>query len=799
MGVVDPANPEKPQATDKNVSVYVGGNFTRTVGSELEGRLVVDGNASFSGGNGYSMGSVGAGSGINPVGGTDMIMVGGDLEIGDVSRIVVATRDDAGTVLPGHVKIGGAQTGTGTFDVGNDGTVKSGIGRTAALGSPSFSDWPANDFSILRDVAERNETAAGTVKGSHALEWGTLTLTGDPGASRHLFEFDAATLNKPFVLNLGANIDPTEPVVIRMTGSTAKVEIQDTLAANTPVLMQSERFGQMASQILWTFPDATDVTLAGAQFPGTVVVPTAGSKTTNAAAGTNGRIWVAGDLTQDRAGSEFHNFPFIGDPEAGCEEPPTPTDPVDPTEPMLVTPVEPHVVQATCDLGEPTEPTVETDLTEGITYTVEGDIAAGSTVTVKATADAGTIFPATIDGWVVSEDRLSATKDIVLTTPECEPEPVEPLVVTPVAPEVSQATCLDGEATRPIVEAIEAEGITVKITGDIVAGNTVTVTATADKDHLFPASLEDWTISEDRTTATKDILLTTPECETTPEETVEVTPVAPSVAQATCLDGETTVPTIDLPETDGMTYVLEGEVASGKTVTVTATAQDGYVFPVTVEGWTVSEDRATATQEIVLTSVECEPEPVEPAIVTPVAPVVEQATCSSDGTTDPTVTPAVTEGISYSVSGTVAAGNTVTVTATADEATSFPAKVDGWVISEDRATATREIVLATPECETTTPVEPTEPTTPVDPTEPTEPSTPIEPTTVPGGSVDESGEASGESSEGASGEQAESTTETKENVLAATGASAIPLVAGGLILLLIGTGLVVFRRRGNNA
>ena len=60
VGTVHEAMPNKPQPVDENVNVYVGGDFTRTVGAELEGQLVVNGNATLVGNALYNMGWVGA-------------------------------------------------------------------------------------------------------------------------------------------------------------------------------------------------------------------------------------------------------------------------------------------------------------------------------------------------------------------------------------------------------------------------------------------------------------------------------------------------------------------------------------------------------------------------------------------------------------------------------------------------------------------------------------------------------------------------------------------------------------------
>lgn len=93
-----------------------------------------------------------------------------------------------------------------------------------------------------------------------------------------------------------------------------------------------------------------------------------------------------------------------------------------------------------------------------------------------------------------------------------------------------------------------------------------------------------------------------------------VDPVAPTVVQATCpVPGSPTAPKVTLPTTEGVEYSLTGTVAAGETVTVTATAQEGFRFGDTT-GWTRQEDRATITMQIVLDTISCEATPPAPGV-----------------------------------------------------------------------------------------------------------------------------------------------------------------------------------------
>ena len=70
-----------------------------------------------------------------------------------------------------------------------------------------------------------------------------------------------------------------------------------------------------------------------------------------------------------------------------------------------------------------------------------------------------------------------------------------------------------------------------------------------------------------------------------------VTPVAPTVIEAVCVDGALTAPTLTLPTTDGITYTADRggrRMRRVQTVTVTATlAATGVGWPATMPaGWT---------------------------------------------------------------------------------------------------------------------------------------------------------------------------------------------------------------------
>lgn len=504
VGVVHPSSPSKPQPVDENVSVYVGGSFTRSQGSELEGQLVVNGNATLVAGGDYNMGYVGGGSGIVPVAGQDLVRVGGDFTLGGASKARVSSIAADGQLLPGNVGVGGAATPESQILLEAGGTFTENQGRVEALG-PVFANWPTDDFAVLRDFAARNQT--GTPGEFSFADKNYFELTGTAGADRHLFTIPADQIPAGKADLKLVNIDPTDITVIQVTGATAKLNIENVYLGARQLIMWDFEFGQISARTLWTFPDATEVTIAGGQVPGSVVVPSAHSTTRMEAAGANGRYWVAGDLTQHRGGSEFQAFPFLGDEDSSCGSPSTPEVVV----PDSVVPIAPAVAHSVCEAGKPSAPVVTLAADTGtVTYSKSGAEAAGSTVTVTAKTQGDSLFESTVSGWTISQDRKTATQSIVLTTPDCATVPVVPVAptaVAPVTPTLKDCMCVGGKPTAPQVILAKTAGVTYElISGKPIAGSTATVKATAAKGYEL-TSVAGWVLAGDKKSATTALTL----------------------------------------------------------------------------------------------------------------------------------------------------------------------------------------------------------------------------------------------------------------------------------------------------
>lgn len=281
-----------------------------------------------------------------------------------------------------------------------------------------------------------------------------------------------------------------------------------------------------------------------------------------------------------------------------------------------VTPAAPTFVPAeSCGV----EGTVTIPDTEGVSYETRRD---GRWITVIATAD---------NGFVLAEGARDQWQFEIPAIVPC------PTGVAPAAPTLAPAEQCGVEGTVVIPDT---EGVTYSQTRE---GNTVTVTATANDGYVIAEGARStWEI-------------TIPDVEPCPEE---VTPVAPTLVPAEQCGVEGTV---SIPEVTGVVYTAS---TTGRVVTVTATAADGYVL---AEG-------SESSWEIEL------PEIVPcPEVVTPLAPELLAADeCGVEGT----VTIPSVEGVIYVEARD---GNTVTITATAAE---------GYVLAEGSET---EWVIEIPE------------------------------------------------------------------------------------------------------
>jgi large repetitive protein len=362
-----------------------------------------------------------------------------------------------------------------------------------------------------------------------------------------------------------------------------------------------------------------------------------------------------------------------------------------------VLPAMPTVAQATCANGEVTTPEVTAPSTTGIVYVLDPpgpyDGSADVQVTVTATVTNGYGWGTIAAPWVRVDDA-TARSTVTLTGTSCDE-------VTPVAPDLTQAVCANGVLSRPTLELAQTDGITYSVApaAPYLAGQAVTVTATLRPAEVgWPAQLPPGWARTSPTTATFEVRFDEVSC--TP-----VAPVAPTVVQATCANGEVTAPEIAPPNTTGIVYVVDPaspyDGTKSGSVTVTATLVDGFEWAQMPPGWT-RVDPMTATLTVELMGTTCDE-------VTPVAPALKQAVCANGALSVPTLELARTDGITYSVEpgGPFHPGQSVTVTATLDPGgVGWPHLLpDGWT-RRSNTTATIEVTFDNVSCTPVAPVNP---------------------------------------------------------------------------------------------
>ncbi|KFD43021.1 hypothetical protein IU11_15305 [Cellulosimicrobium sp. MM] len=288
---------------DAGVGIWAGGGLTVATATELEGRVVVGGDADLAGAGSLNVGTAGGGgSAITPAGGTDMLVVGGDLATARNTQVGFhASR--GGNVVVGGTITGSAPSTESANAVGTHGSVRQGVGRDAALAP--YDELPALVAGIAADATD----------GAEQVDPQNGVLTVEAGARYALTAEGAASLRELHVTGTG-------PVLLSVSGSTVRIPSLQYVAYGGVRLYQATQY--LSSHFLWAFPDATQVALGtNDQFPGTIVVPRADA-TLTVSTSTNGRVLANGAVAYTGgAGIEHHNYPFAGP----CEPVPVAAEP----------------------------------------------------------------------------------------------------------------------------------------------------------------------------------------------------------------------------------------------------------------------------------------------------------------------------------------------------------------------------------------------------------------------------------------------------------------------------------------
>ncbi|WP_134669842.1 MULTISPECIES: choice-of-anchor A family protein [unclassified Amycolatopsis] len=343
---------------DNGINVFAGGDFlVREGAAEAEGRVVVLGGFDMAKRAGasavYNVGIAGVGSRVPPPDGADFLTTGKNVTVAPNQRLLA----DGGVV-----RYGGTVTGTVT------GTLKQ---------DPNAAD----PYKQLRPQLQEASTcysksaATGTAKNE-----GYRTLfTGDGKSVLQVFnvDFDLTGRGGGMQGLEFAGIPAGATVLVNLVGGNRVINTY------TGDLADQDPINHLREKLLWNFPDASKVKIAGqAQFQGSVLVGNPSSDTTVTASGTNGRFFTAGNLLHTSEGTaggqEFHAYPFTGDlPD--CNAPTTSS-----TAPTSAT----STSSSTTTSTEPTSTTSSTT-TEPTSSTSSSTTSSSATSTSSTTTSTG--------------------------------------------------------------------------------------------------------------------------------------------------------------------------------------------------------------------------------------------------------------------------------------------------------------------------------------------------------------------------------------------------------------------------
>ncbi|MGK9149169.1 choice-of-anchor A family protein [Plantibacter flavus] len=298
----------EPGGSDANVSVFAGGDYTvGRAAAESEGVLVVGADAVFDRERPgvFNVGVVGVGSQVPPPAGSDMLLAGGSVSVGEETRL------DVGHGIGGNIAAGGSIT------------PESRIETSGGMLRPALADplGPFVDFGATIRTASDGFAALSTT-GTVSEAYGTITFTGDGSSAQQVFTISGSRLGTAADTRSirFAGIPTGATIVVNVTGSSAEFAPAGFFTDTDPrqITFDDPRFVTLASTTMWNFAEATDVLVStGDQVLGSLLVPRADSSV-EIAASTNGRVLIGGDLLFAGDGNEAHAYPYPS-PEFECK------------------------------------------------------------------------------------------------------------------------------------------------------------------------------------------------------------------------------------------------------------------------------------------------------------------------------------------------------------------------------------------------------------------------------------------------------------------------------------------------
>ncbi|MFB9926530.1 choice-of-anchor A family protein [Amycolatopsis halotolerans] len=403
-GKYPPVNNGPFAGRDNGINVFAGGDFlVREGAAEAEGRVVVlggfDMNKRAGGSAIYNVGIAGVGSRVPPPDGGDFLTTGKNVTVAPNQRLLA---DD------GVVRYGGTVTGTVT------GTLKQ---------DPNAAD----PYKQLRPQLQEASTCYGksAATGTAKNEGYRTLFTGDGKSALQVFNVDF-DLTGPGGGMQGlefAGIPAGATVLVNLVGGNRVINTY------TGDLADQDPINHLREKLLWNFPDASKVKIAGqAQFQGSVLVGNPSSDTTVTASGTNGRFFTAGNLlhTSEGAagGQEFHAYPFNGDlPD--CAGPTT--TPTTPTSTTSTSTTSSTTTSSTTTSTEPTSTTTSstssTEPTSSTTTSTSSTEPTSSTTSTTSTSSTTTEPTSTTSSSTSSSSATSTTSSSSATSSSTTPGP----------------------------------------------------------------------------------------------------------------------------------------------------------------------------------------------------------------------------------------------------------------------------------------------------------------------------------------------------------------------------------------
>ncbi|MFD8935818.1 SpaA isopeptide-forming pilin-related protein [Streptomyces sp. NPDC059578] len=294
---------------DNGINIFAGGDFrVRERAAEAEGRVVVLGDFSQDKATGfssiYNIGIVGVGSRVPPPDGADFLTTGGDVTVAAGESLLA----DGGVV-----RHAGTATGTITGTVVQD--------PNAAAPYTALRD----ELTTASQCYARDEQGTRPATGTAVNQGGQTVFTGDNTSALQIFNvnFDLTTGTGAQQGLVFQNIPANATVLVNVLGANR------TLSTYSGSPFDDDPLNQLRSRLLWNFPDATTVNLAGTgQFQGSVLIGNQASETTVTLPGTNGRFFSTGSITHTSpagggGGQEFHSYPFNATNLPDCAVVPT--------------------------------------------------------------------------------------------------------------------------------------------------------------------------------------------------------------------------------------------------------------------------------------------------------------------------------------------------------------------------------------------------------------------------------------------------------------------------------------------